>query len=80
MLRLEVRINRDLHAELNIINVTDRRRAKTSLLHYYQIMNVYGKPVFSVRDNSSWDKVMIPAIETAMKAYHKQGENPERNS
>ena len=83
MITVRVNINNDLHAVLEIVNVTrcttnHRHRTPVSLFHWYQIRNAYGKPVFSVQDNSSWDKVVIPAIEAAMKAWKRQEENPER--
>ena len=77
---LEVRISTSgkEFVELRILNVSDQYLAeKAGKVKHYRIMNVYGQPTFQVMDNSSWDKVVIPAIETAIKAYKKQGANPE---
>lgn len=81
MLEVRISTNDKKFVELHILNVTDQHYPKGEAgegkVKFYQIRNIVGEPVFQVMDNSTWDKVVIPAIATAMKAYKKQGENPE---
>lgn len=81
MLIVKVSTHNKQFVELHILNVTSQHYPKgedgEGKAKFYQIMNIVGKPVFQVMDNSRWDNVVIPAIHATMKAYKKQGENPE---
>ena len=77
MLVVKVSAKEKDFVELHILNVTDQYYPKgesgEDKVKYYRIMNIYGKPTFQVMDNSRWDKVVIPDIQTVIKAYKKQG-------
>ncbi len=81
MIEVRVSTNGKEFVDLHILNVTHMHYPKgedgEGKVKFYQIMNIAGKPVFQVLDNSRWDNVVIPAIHAAMAAYNKQGANPE---